>query len=109
MFDRDRKELEKERFNDKVLNVMYNILFDTEIISEEYDNIEDVKKDFIIHEYLLNNEFTINFPFGNINMEVINQLNSRFNAEGFNLYTISDCETRKNCKGLIFYFKKKGE
>ena len=92
--------------NNKILDIMYNILWDVEEIGNEYDSLESVKSQFIIWENLLEDEFTINHPFGNIDMSMLNAMHERFKKEGFKLYSISDCETRNDKKGLIFYFKK---
>jgi len=98
-----KKELQE--VDNKVLNIIYSILFDVQEICDEYKNIDELKEQFIIWENLLENEFTINYKFGNINMNLLNKIDERFKKEGFNLYCISDCDTRSNQEGLIFYFK----
>lgn len=93
--------------DEKILNIIYNMLFDVEELQNEYSSFEELKEDYIIGENLLEGEFSINYSFGNMSTRLLSSIDERFQKEGFVLYTISDCEVRSNMNGLILYFKKK--
>ena len=87
-----------------ILDLIYSMLFN--ILNEEYEDLTVLKKQYKLWENLLNDEFTFNYPFGNIEYETLEKINKGFKEEGFEIGSIISNDIYENKKGLEITFKK---
>ena len=98
---------EQHKIDDIILIKLYDILFD--ILNEmgcDYDNIDDVKKQYIINQNFKNNEFHFRYPFGNISFKKLNDINSGFHKYDFIISSVIALDdTYEDLNGLEISFK----
>ena len=93
-----------EKYNKEIEESIYNILYD--ILREDYADVIEVKKQYKLWENLLNNEFSFDFPFGNIGYKALEKINSGFKEEGWKISAIISNDIYEKKKGFQITFTK---